>query len=86
MNFLYVLHNNIYHLYLAFLPLIILAPFFQIVIFHLLWGREDVVWLAHGIPKLGLWTNQGPHGPVYTGQHHRDWLQKQWTNKVTMEP
>ena len=59
-------------------------------------GREEVGWLAHGrelremwccpLPK-GLGTSQGPHGLVYTGQPHRDWLGiKQWTNKVTMEP
>ena len=52
-------------------------------------------WLAHGRelremwccpPPKGLGTSLGPHGVVYTGQPHRDWLGKQWTNKVTMEP
>ena len=37
------------------------------------------------LPK-GLGTSQGPHGLVYTGLPHRDWLGKQRTNKVTMEP
>ena len=49
-------------------------------------GREDVACLAHGrelremwccpLPK-GLGTSQGPHGLVYTGQPHKDWLGKQ---------
>ena len=58
-------------------------------------GREDVPWLAHGRKLREMWccplpkgpgTSQGPHGLVYTGQPHRDWLGKQWTNKVTKEP
>ena len=59
-----------------------LLPFFvQIIIFHLMSGREDVAWLAHGrelremwccpLPK-GLGTSHGPRGLVYTGQPHRD--------------
>ena len=48
-------------------------------------GREDVAWLVHGrelremwccpLPK-GLGTSQGPHGLVYTGKPHRNWLGK----------
>ena len=37
------------------------------------------------LPK-GLGTSQGAHGLVYTGQPDRDWLGKQSTNNVTMEP
>ena len=56
------------------------------IIFHLMSGRKDFTWLAHGrelremwccpLPK-GLGTSQGSHGLVYTGQPHRDWLGKQ---------
>ena len=83
-EFLGVLHKNSYHLNIFFYHLL---PFFvQIIIFHLMSGREDVAWLAHGrelremwccpLPK-GLGTSQGPHGLVYTEQPHRDWLGKQ---------
>ena len=81
------------HLIIFFYHL--LPVFVQFIIFHLMSGRDDVAWLAHGrelramwcclLPK-GLGTSQGPHGLVYTGQPQRDWLGKQWTNKVTMEP
>ena len=46
-------------------------------------GERRFTWLAHGrelremwccpLPK-GLGTSHGPHGLVYTGQPHRDWL------------
>ena len=85
MSFMCVLHKNSYHLNIYFFNH--LLPFFaQIIIFHLMSGREDVAWRAHGrefremwccpLPK-GLGTSQGPHGLVYTGQPQRDWLGNQ---------
>ena len=67
-----------------FLPLItLLCSNYNFFVIHLMSGREDVAWLAHGgqlremwccpLPK-GLATSQGPHGVVYTGKPHRDWL------------
>ena len=84
MSFMCVLRKNSYHLKLVFLPLII--PLCSNCNLSLLWGREDIAWFAHGrelremwccpLPK-GLGTSQGPHGVVYTGQPHRDWLGRQ---------